>query len=146
MKRLQERSQCLSYSNEIWTVLHLRGFAASETTSTLPLFAPPYLHFKGSPRETTLHIYICLTTLNEHVKISGIISIPPVQASDCGRVLWRYTGTVLRVSPRWEAGESCNGRVFKHLVNWVILNGDWGNVKREIGAFWKRNHIYNIFP
>lgn len=39
------------------------------TTYIHPTFvASPHLHFKGGPREATLHIYMWLTTLNEHIK------------------------------------------------------------------------------
>lgn len=48
LKRLREHSRRLSYCNETWKVLHLCDFAASETESSPPLFAPNISISKGS--------------------------------------------------------------------------------------------------
>lgn len=62
-----------SHSNERWAISHLCDSAASEPTSSSTSVCTPYLHFKGGPWETALHIYMWLATLNEHVKIGKLL-------------------------------------------------------------------------
>lgn len=62
-----------SHSNERWAISHLCDSAASEPTSSSTSVCTRYLHFKGGPWETALHIYMWLATLNEHVKIGKLL-------------------------------------------------------------------------
>ncbi len=60
--------------NEIWAVLHLCDLTGSAPLFIRTFVCTLYLHFKESPGEPALHIYMRLATLNEYVKICKVFN------------------------------------------------------------------------